>query len=119
LLGLPVEIDEPVRQLLELLKGGCLAIDAGSGSTGEPDASFDLEAAAVNGEGSLDGGTISACGDDFSPAAATKDECEGVDDQGFASARFAGEDVQTRPGFKDDRASYREVGDGDPFKHAG
>ena len=100
------------RELLEDLDGGGLVIDEDAALAGREDfaAKNDFGAFGVDAVGFEDGfgagggledagerGFLSAVADEFSRTFAAEEEGERVDEDGFAGAGFAGEEIEAGP----------------------
>lgn len=119
LLGLSMDIEEGFGDWADVFEASGLAVATVGGAAGEGDGAFDGGGAPGEGEGGADGGAVGAVGDNVAAGAGTEDEGDGVDEEGFAGAGFAGEDGEPGGDVDGDLSGDGEGGDFEPFKHCG
>ncbi len=110
---LTVQLDETIRQILERRRGRERAVDEGAASALRRDLASNDQLAAVFGfEDRFDGREIFAGANEVLRRATAEQEPDGFDEDGFAGAGLARQDVERLFKVDGDRLDDREVADG-------
>ena len=118
MLVLAMQLDEPVRKILERRRGRERAVDERAASALRGDLASNDQLAAVFGlEDRFDGGEIFAGANEILSRASAEQEPDGFDEDGFASAGFASQDVERLFKVDGHRLDDREVADGQVANH--
>ncbi len=120
MLVLAVQFDQSVRQVLE--RGGrCQrAVDEGAAAALRGDLAAHNQLVAVRGfEERFDAGNLLACADQVLGGTSAEQQADSFDEDGFAGAGLAGQDIERLFKIDRDRLDHREVADGQVADHAG
>ena len=115
---LPVQLDEPVRQILERRRGRERAVDERAAPALRRDLAANDQLAAVFGfEDRFDGGEVFAGANQVLGRASAEQEPDGFDEDGLAGAGLARQDVERLFKVDGHRLDHREVADGQVSNH--
>ena len=115
---LAVQLDQPIRQILERRGGGQRAVDEGAAAALRGDLAAHDQLAAVFGfEDRFDGGDVFAGANQILRGASAEQQADRLDEDGLAGAGLAGQDVERLFKIDGDRLDDRKVADGQVADH--
>ena len=106
---LPVQFDQPIREVLECLRGGHGSVDEGPASSLRGDFAADHDLGTVRFENRFDRRQFCPGADQILRGSSAKEKADGFDEDGFASAGLTRQDVERWFKFDGDRLDDRQV----------